>query len=85
MKIKVRTDDGSMRQLNDWLAELREDGRTESAVPVEPQPDPGFRACHPVVRWDRDTAMTRTARIVAGRGELTALTVGHPGTGKRGH
>ena len=149
MTIRIRTDDGSMRQLNDWLAELREDGRTESAVPVEPhagptvravigdqlrmpvrwcemgsciswhadpaalgegdmraraigagwridafgrlacprcqQTDPSFRACHPVVRWDRGTAMTRTARIVAGRGELTALTAGHPGTGKRGH
>ena len=36
VKIKGRTDDGSMRQLNDWLAELREDGRTEPALPVEP-------------------------------------------------
>ena len=34
VKIKGRTDDGSMRQLNDWLAELREDGPTEPAVPV---------------------------------------------------
>ena len=29
VKIKGRTDDGSMRQLNDWLAELREDGPAE--------------------------------------------------------
>lgn len=36
MTIRIRTDDGSMRQLNDWLAELREDGRTEPALPVEP-------------------------------------------------
>jgi hypothetical protein len=155
MTIRIRTDDGSMRQLNDWLAELREDGRTEPALPVEPavptepqagptvravigdqlrlpvmwcemgsciswhaypaalgegdtraratcagwridafgrlacprcqQTDPSFRACQPVVRWDRGTAMTRTARIVAGHGELTALTGWHPGTGKRGH
>jgi hypothetical protein len=149
VKIKGRTDDGSMRQLNDWLAELRQDDRPEPAVPVEPQAgpevravigdqlrlpvmwcemgsciswhadpaalgegdtraraigagwcidafgrlacprcqqtDPSFRACHPVVPWDRGTAMTRTARIVARRGELTALAGGHPGTGKRGH
>jgi hypothetical protein len=147
VKIKGRTDDGSMRQLNDWLAELREDGRTEPAaephaesavravignqlrMPVmwcemssciawhaDPaalgesdmrarairagwridafgrlacprcqQSDPGFRACYQVVPWDRGTAMTRTARIVAGRGELTALTAGHPETGQRGH
>jgi hypothetical protein len=153
VKIKGRTDDGSMRQLDDWLAELRKDGPAEPAVPAEPQTepqagptvravigdqlrmpvmwcemgsciawhadpaalgegdiraraigagwridafgrlacprcqqsDPSFRACHPVVAWDRGTAMTRTARIVAGRGELTALTGGYPGTGKRGH
>jgi hypothetical protein len=149
VKIKGRTDDGSMRQLGDWLAELRADGRTEPAVPAEPhagptvravigdqlrlpvmwceigsctschadpaalgegdiraraigagwridafgrlacprcqQTNPSFRACYPVVPWDRGTAMTRTARIVAGHGELTALTGWHPGTGKRGH
>jgi hypothetical protein len=153
VKIKGRTDDGSMRQLDDWLAELREDGPAEPAVPVEPhaepgakpavravigdqlrmpvmwcemgscischadpaalgegdiraralgagwcidafgrlacprcqQTNPGFRACHQVVPWDRGTAMTRTARIVAGRGELMALTGGHPGTGQRGY
>jgi hypothetical protein len=157
VKIKGRTDDGSMRQLDDWLAEPREDGPTKPAVPVEPhaepdakthagpkvravigdqlrlpvmwceigscischadpaalgegdiraraldagwridafgrlacprcqQTNPSFRACYPVVPWDRGTAMTRTARIVAGRGELMALTGGHPGTGQRGH
>jgi hypothetical protein len=149
VKIKGRTDDGSMRQLSDWLAELREDGRTQPAVPVEPQAgpavravigdelripvmwcemgsciswhadpaalgegdsraraigagwridafgrlacprcqqaDPSYRACQPVVAWDRGTAMTRTARIVAGHGELSALAGGHPGTGNSGH
>ena len=38
MKIKGRTDDGSMRQLNDWLAELRQDRRTE------PHAEPAVRA-----------------------------------------
>jgi hypothetical protein len=143
VKIKGRTDDGSMRQLNDWLAELRQDRRTEPhaepavravignqlrmpvmwcemssciawhadpaalgesdmrarairagwridafgrlACPRCQQSNPSFRACHQVVPWDRGTAMTRTARIVAGRGELTALTAGRPETGKRGH
>jgi hypothetical protein len=55
------------------------------ACPRCQQTDPSFRACQPVVRWDRGMAMTRTARIVAGHGELTALTGWHPGTGKRGH
>ena len=153
MKIKGRTDDGSMRQLDDWLAELREDGPTEPAVPVEPhaepgaetsvravigdqlrlpvmwcemgsciswhadpaalgegdsraraigagwridafgrlacprcqQADPGYRACHPVVPWDRHTAMARAARVVAGRGEPAAVTRWHLGADKRGH
>ena len=29
MKLKVRPDDASMLQMNDWLAELREDGCAE--------------------------------------------------------
>ena len=29
MKIKIRPDDASMLQMNDWLAELRDDGRAE--------------------------------------------------------
>jgi hypothetical protein len=37
------------------------------ACPRCQQTDPGFRASRPVVRWDRYTAMARTARIVAGR------------------
>jgi hypothetical protein len=55
------------------------------ACPRCQQADPNFRACHPVVPWDRHAAMTRAARIVAGRGEPTAITGWHPGTGKRGH
>jgi hypothetical protein len=53
------------------------------ACPRCQQADPNFRACHPVVPWDRRAAMTRAARIVAGRGELTAVTGWHPGAGKR--
>jgi hypothetical protein len=37
------------------------------ACPRCQQTDPGFRASRPVVRWDRYTAMARTARVVAGR------------------
>ena len=29
MKIKIWPDDASMLQMNDWLAELRDDGRAE--------------------------------------------------------
>ena len=32
MKLKVRPDDASMLQMNDWLAELREDGCAEPAA-----------------------------------------------------
>jgi hypothetical protein len=179
MKSKIRSDDASMLQLNDWLAELRQDDRPEPPADDRPEPvsdtrpeppaddrpesvsdarpeppaeppagptvraligdqlrlpvmwcemgtcisrhadpaalgegdmraraidagwridalgrlacprrqqaDPNFRACHPVVPWDRHAAMTRAARIVAGRGEPTAITGWHPGTGKRGH
>jgi hypothetical protein len=181
MKIKNRADDASMLQLDDWLAELREDGPAEAPgddrpepppgpvslarpeAPAEPdygpaepdygpaeppagptaravigdqlrmpvmwcemgscvswhadpaalgerdmraraigagwridalgrlvcprcqQTDPNFRTCHQVVPWDRHTAMARAARIVAGRGEPTAVTRWHPGADKRGH
>ena len=175
MKSKIRSDDATMLQLNDWLAELRTDDRPEppaddhpesvshdrpeppadarpepvrDARPEAPagpavravigdqlrmpvmwcemgsciswhadpaalgegdmraraigagwridalgrlacprcqQADPNFRACQPVVPWERHTAMIRTARIVAGRGEPTAITGWHLGTGKRGH
>jgi hypothetical protein len=37
------------------------------ACPRCQQADPNFRACQPVVPWDRRAAMTRAARIVAGR------------------
>jgi hypothetical protein len=37
------------------------------ACPRCQQNDPGFRACRPVVPWDRYAAMARTARIVAWR------------------
>jgi hypothetical protein len=36
------------------------------------QADPRFRACHPVVPWDRHTAMARAARIAAGPGDQRA-------------
>jgi hypothetical protein len=39
------------------------------ACPQCQQTDPGFRATHPVVPWDRYTAMARAARIAADRGE----------------
>jgi hypothetical protein len=41
MKIKIRPDDASMLELNDWLAELREDGRANapSDEPAEPLGD----------------------------------------------
>jgi hypothetical protein len=55
------------------------------ACPRCQQTDPNFWTCHQVVPWDRHTAMIRTARIVAGRGEPTAITGWHLGTGKRGH
>ena len=29
MKIRIRPDDASMLQMNDWLAELRDDGSAE--------------------------------------------------------
>jgi hypothetical protein len=35
------------------------------ACPRCQQADPGFRATHPVVPWDRYTAMLRAARITA--------------------
>ncbi len=165
MKLKIRPDDTSMLQMNDWLAELRDDGCAEppadgsaepaggyarpaappeaaapvqAAVPVQAaassvvivravigdqlrmpmmwcemgsciswhadpaalgegdararaigagwridafgrlacprcqQTEPGFRASHPVVRWDRYAAIAAAARIAAGRGDWTA-------------
>ncbi len=36
------------------------------------QADPRFRASHPVVPWDRHTAMARAARIAAGPGDRRA-------------
>ena len=42
------------------------------ACPRCQQTDPGFRACRPVVPWDRHTAITRTAQIAAIRGEPMA-------------
>jgi hypothetical protein len=36
------------------------------------QTDPGFRASHPVVKWDRYTAIARAARIAAVRSDRTA-------------
>ena len=38
------------------------------ACPRCQQTDPRFRACSPVVPWDRHTAMARAARIAAVRG-----------------
>jgi hypothetical protein len=38
------------------------------ACPRCQQSDPGFRATHPVVPWDRYTAMARAARIAASSG-----------------
>ena len=42
------------------------------ACPRCQQTDPGFRASRPVVPWDRYTAIARTARIAAVRGEPMA-------------
>ena len=55
------------------------------ACPRCQQTDPNFRTRHQVVLWDRYTAMARAARIVAGRGQPTAVTRWHPGADKRGH
>ena len=41
MKTKVRPDDASMLQLNDWLAALREDGRAEPPGYVGTEPPAG--------------------------------------------
>ena len=38
------------------------------ACPQCQQTNPGFRACYPVVPWNRHTAMARAARIAAARG-----------------
>jgi hypothetical protein len=60
MKIKIRPDDASALQENDWLqtdgwlAELRDD-RCQ-------QTDPGFWGTGPVVLWDRYMAVARAAR-----------------------
>ena len=54
------------------------------ACPRCQQADPNFRACQPVVPWDRHTAMARAARVVAGRGEPAAVTRWHLGADKRG-
>jgi len=38
MKIKIRPDDAGLRQLNDWLAELREDAPLEPPGDDRPEP-----------------------------------------------
>jgi hypothetical protein len=47
------------------------------------QADPRFRACHPVVPWDRHTAMARAARIAAGPGDRPAYPAAGPYPGSR--
>ena len=44
MKLKVRPDDASMLQMNDWLAELREDGCAEPAAKGRAEPPAEGRA-----------------------------------------
>ena len=68
MKIKIRPDDTSIVQDDDWLqmdgwlAGLRDDGRTE--------------ATGPVVLWDRYTTVARAARAVAVHGGGTVAAWG---------
>jgi hypothetical protein len=47
----------------------RVDALRRLACPCCQQTDPGFRAIAPVVLWDRHTAVTRAARMIAGRRE----------------
>lgn len=41
MKIKIRRDDASTLRMNDWIAELRGDGRAETAGDAGPKPETG--------------------------------------------
>jgi hypothetical protein len=71
MKIKIRPDDTSMAQDDDWL---QMDGWL--ACPRCQQTDPGFWATGPVVLWDRYTAVARAARAVAVHGGGTVAAWG---------
>jgi hypothetical protein len=42
MKMKTRPDDANMLQMSDWLAELREEGRTQPEIPAE-APAPAYQ------------------------------------------
>ena len=44
MKIKMRRDDASMLEMNDWIAELRDDDHAEPAAGAHAEPAAGARA-----------------------------------------
>ena len=79
MKTRVRPDDASMLQLNDWLAALREDGRAEPPGDVGTEP-PGGSTEPPAdrVRPAASAAGTLTEALSRGCGPAARSGVSRP-------
>src|SRR2546421_7215975 len=79
MKTKVRPDDASMLQLNDWLAALREDGRAEPPGDIGTEP-PGGSTEPPAdrVRPAAPAAGTWTEALSRGAGPAARSGVSRP-------
>ena len=79
MKTRVRPDDASMLQLNDWLAALREDGRAEPPGYVGTEP-PGGSTEPPAdrVRPEAPAAGTWTEALSRGCGPAALSGVSRP-------
>ena len=79
MKTRVRPDDASMLQLNDWLAALREDGRAEPPGYVGTEP-PGGSTEPPAdrVRPAASAAGTWTEALSRGCGPAARSGVSRP-------